>query len=519
MTSTSINSPVEADPLAEALRSLRRGLSRASGFALFVGVVKTPAQSHRIIKLLAETMPGTPFQTFTVMPDTTDILAGIQQQLGDTIAGPVMIVGLENALSSDVPNPPILHALNLRRPDWPTLVPQPVVLWVTEFWLGELARSAPDFLDWRSDTLHFPDLEPGQLEILDAATWEGGADTKMPVAARMERIKELESLIATNEHNQDAFIRSTVAGWLNELGLHLVLLGKRREALECFQKIQSIAKQTDDKSAKIAALGNISNFYLQAGDLVQAATLKQRVLKISRKIGDKNSEAITLPGMAAIYLELGDKKKAIQLCEEALIIAREIGNRHVESITLGILGIANRKLGNLPQAIDFYQQATVLHRAIGDIKGEADCYSNLGVAYNSLGDFQKAIEFCQQSLDLYRQIGARIGEAHVLANLGVAYVNIGTFGKAMQLFEESLNIYSQSDDQRGEGTVLFHLAVALHNSGKQSQAIARAKQALNKLDMPGDVTAAQIRSALAEWQKMPGSYNHFPATSASCTGL
>ncbi len=501
MTSTNLNSTVEAGPLAEALRSLRRGLARATGFALFVGVVKTPAQSHRIIKLLAETMPGTLFQTFTIQPDTTDILAGIQRQFGGDISGPVMIVGLENALSSDIPNPPILHALNLRRPDWPALVPQPVVLWVTEFWLGELARSAPDFLDWRSDTLHFPDLEPGQLEILDAATWDGGADTKMPRAARMERIKELESLIATNEHNQDAFIRSTVAGWMNELGLHLVLLGKRREALQYFQKILSIGKELGNKTIEFIGLGNIAGVYCRLGDLRQAALVLKQALDIGAQINHKKAKINGLINLAVISLRLGDLKKGIELCEQALLVAREMCDRNAESSVLANLGIAYENSGDLQKAKELYEQSLTLRQLTGDREGESGCLGNLGNIYIRLGATSKALQFYERALNIAQEIGDRRGQGNSLGNIGMAYQALGDAKKAIELLDESLAIRVEIDDRRGEGIVQFNYASVLHSMGLLDQAITRAEVALNILEQLEDPNVSKVRAALAEWRK------------------
>src|ERR1039457_7315112 len=126
-TQSSTIEAIEPGLAAEPLRAVRRGLMRADGFALYIAVVKTPAQRNQLVTLLGEAIPTVKLQTVTIRADSTDILEEVQKQLDGKVTDPVMVVGLEEALPSDAKNHPILNALNLRRPDWPQLVPQPVV--------------------------------------------------------------------------------------------------------------------------------------------------------------------------------------------------------------------------------------------------------------------------------------------------------------------------------------------------------------------------------------------------------
>jgi hypothetical protein len=118
---------IEPGLAVEPLRALRRGLARADGFALYIAVVKTPAQRNQLIMLLGEAMPKVTPQIVTIGKESTDVLDEIHKQLGGNISGPVMVIGLEDVLSSDTQSHPILNSLNLRRPDWPQLVSKPVV--------------------------------------------------------------------------------------------------------------------------------------------------------------------------------------------------------------------------------------------------------------------------------------------------------------------------------------------------------------------------------------------------------
>lgn len=501
---TSLNSNTQkiktGSTAAEALRSLRRGLTRAGGFALYIAVVKTPAQRNQFITLLSEAMPTAKLQTVTITSGANDVLDEIHKQLGSIISGPVMIVGLEDVLSSDTEKHPILNALNLRRPDWPQLVPQPVVLWIPEHLLPILARSTPDFLDWRSDTLHFPDIETAQLQVLRSSIWESGFDTRMSAAARIERIKELEARVTSNEHSRDPVIRSTVANWLNELGAHLFLLGKMQEARNCFEKNLSFSREIGNRRGEGAALGNLGSAYFSLGDTRKSVEFYEQSLAIARETGNRRGESDALGGLGNTYAILGNAHKAIEFYEQSLVMTREIADRRGEGADLGNLGNVYKDLGETRKAIELYGQALTIGREIGDRQGEAHAIGNLGNAYETLGELHKSVEFYEQALAIYRKIGDRRGEGATLNRLGNAFLLLDDAHKALECHEQHLIFAREIGDQRAEGNGLWNSALALDRLGERAKAIARAEAALKIREAIGDPNAAKVRVQLAEWR-------------------
>ena len=485
---------------AEALRALRRGLTRADGFALYIAVVKTPSQRNQFITLLSEAMPTAKPQTVTITSGANDVLDEIHKQLGSTISGPVMIVGLEDVLSSDTEKHPILNALNLRRPDWPQLVPQPVVLWIPEHLLPILARSTPDFLDWRSDTLHFPDIQTAQLQVLRSNIWETGFDTRMSVAARIERIKELEARVTANEHSRDPVIRSTVANWLNELGMHLFLLGKTQEALNRFEKCLYFFREFDNRRGEGVVLGNLGSAYFSLGDIPKAIEFYEQALSIARETGNRRGESDALGGLGNTYSILGNAHKAIEFYEQSLVVTREIRDRRGEGANLGNLGNVYKNSGETRKAIEFYEQALTIDREIGDRQGEGNALGNLGNVYEDLGELRKAVDLYEQALAIYREIGDRHGEGSTLGRLGNAFLLLDDASKAIKFYEQQLAIAREIGDRQGEGNGLWNSALALNKFGERTQAIVRAEAALKIREAIGDPKAEKVRARLAEWR-------------------
>jgi tetratricopeptide (TPR) repeat protein len=483
--------------VAEPLRALRRGLTRAAGFALYVAVVKTPAQRNQLITLLAEAVPAIKLQTVTLRADSTDILDEIQQQLGGPPSGPVMLTGLETVLPSDAPNHPILNALNLRRPDWPQRISQPVVFWVPEYLLGVLARSAPDFLDWRSDTIHFPDLQPAQFEVLKSVTWGGGIDTRLPAAARRERIRELESRIAANEDSNDTAICPVVADWLNEQGLHFRLFGEMQAALGCFEKVLAIARGLGDRRREVAALANLGIIYAEMGDLRKPIELFRQGLGICQKLGDLPAESDLLGNLASANFATGNFRDAGQFYEQSLKLHRRLGNLLGQGRDLLGIGSIYTKHQKFSDAIPCFEEALGIFRAAGARKELSNVLGNLGVVYRQQGDIQKAIGFFEQAIVADRDLGDKQGERRDLGNLGNAYATLGDLPKAINLFNEALAIASEVGDRRGEGGILLNCALALDQSGDREGAIARAEQALKIFEVIEDPHVGEARAMLA----------------------
>jgi tetratricopeptide (TPR) repeat protein len=334
------------------------------------------------------------------------------------------------------------------------------VLWVPDFLYGLLARSAPDFLDWRSDTLHFPELEPNQFLALQSATWEGGLDTQMPAAARRGRVQELASRIKANENTDDPVIQDAVAGWLNELGLHFMLLGRWRDAKVCFE----------------------------------------RMLVFVRRLGNRHGEAAALNSLGNIFASLGDTKQAVESYNKSLGIAKEINHLPDIGAALGNLGTVYSDLGDYQRAVVFYSQSLEVARLSGDRRGESAAVGNLGIAFKNLGDFNRAIEFHTQHLELARKLGDRLGEGNALGGLGNAYAAKGDDGQALTFHRQQHEIAHKIGNMRGEGSSLFNEALSLDSLGRRSEAICQAKVALKIFEEIKDPNTARVRKQLADWQ-------------------
>jgi len=190
-----------------------------------------------LITNLAASMPAADIRCVQLEPDDTDVLSAAQSAIGDERPAALMIIGVERLLADPSHAAAVCSDLNLRRTEWLQRVPVPVALWVPKRFAGSLTRGAPDFLDWRSDTIEFPEEARLPHRARTERDWLRGLDPRLDEAQRRQRVEELRARIAAaREHLADGEVLRHVLQWWDELAEHLVLLGEPTEALRIYTK-------------------------------------------------------------------------------------------------------------------------------------------------------------------------------------------------------------------------------------------------------------------------------------------
>jgi tetratricopeptide (TPR) repeat protein len=260
------------------------------------------------------------------------------------------------------------------------------------------------------------------------------------------------------------------------------------------------ARITKNRQMECLALGNLGNAYAHMGEQGKAIEFYEQVLVIYRETGNRRGEGATLANLGLAYFNLGEPRKAIELYERALVIAREIVNRRVEGKALGNLGNAYAHLGEPRKAIELFEQARVISREIGDRHDEGNILCCLGIAFTDLGEPLKAIEFLEQQMVIAREIRDKRGEGDALNNIGIVYAGFGELRKAVDSFDQARMIAREIGDWSGEGSRLFNSALALEKLGDRAQAIACAEAALQIFEAIEHPAAATVRAQLEKWK-------------------
>ena len=176
-------------------------------------------------------MPQVTFQRVDLADFEGNLLDRVAALLETAPPGPVMIVGVERLMSDRARSERFLADLNLRRSDWPGLAPRAICFWVPRHVLGSVTTAAPDFFDWRSDTIDFPEVTQAQLRPMAPRAWSYGVDPSMTVEEQEVRMRELEARIAAAQHSDDTVVAHHRLAWWDELADLNFLRGEVDEAL------------------------------------------------------------------------------------------------------------------------------------------------------------------------------------------------------------------------------------------------------------------------------------------------
>lgn len=416
-----------------------------------------------MIRHLADSMPGVRIDTVELDETTVEPLDAVMAQLPPEGAGPVMITGLEKAVSSAEPEHPVLFHLNLSRPEWPRKVPRPVVLWVPEYVLGFLGREAPDFLDWRSDTLHFPEPAEQELWLFDSKIWQGGEDGRMPEPERRARIAELRARLAQGIDTADPSVLAAYSDWTIELGSHLFFLGELKEAERMLRGALAVEEALDRPQKRATLCHKLGEVYLAMGRFVESECFFSNAISLRTEEADPLENALSYSKLILLKVQQGETAKIPDLLskfsellptfsflEEESTENRadlESSGKLADMYTSALLSLSEGRHwldeGDLEQAEAAATRALAANQQLGHQAGAAEDYILLGQVYRKRGDLDQAEKYFQRVLE----IGGRLGSPPLLVEgsliLGDLHRQRGEYAKAREAWTRVRDLYAQ----------------------------------------------------------------------------
>ncbi len=185
----------------------------------------------------------------------------------------LMVCGLGAHISITDDYPPPFVALNLARDAFPERIPHPLIIWLPDYLLTTLSRSAPDFWSWRSATFRFPAPPAGLVEPMRLAFPEDGRvlDAKAEeVRRRIQYLEELlqEYLPSVGEPRPERI--PAVLDILDELGMAHWGLGEADKGAQYWGRMLRLAREAANRAAQGAAWGNLGLARFVTGDTHEA---------------------------------------------------------------------------------------------------------------------------------------------------------------------------------------------------------------------------------------------------------
>ena len=468
---------------AESLAALRRGLSRAHRFAVFLALCNAKNTIDQAVQALSGSLNTLSFATVQVSAADVDLLERIKLSTSDKVVGATMLLGLDELLQDPVHARAVLAKLNQRRSEWPEVLTAPVVFWVSHQSAHLLLNGAPDFFDWRSDTLEFPELTQVENKVFAAREWEWGTDPAMTLLQRHARIAELRQRISMAD---SVGAKLTKAGWLDELAEHLELMGEWEESLLLRQKeLLPIFEQAEANREIAITKSHIADILLARGDLEGALrSRREEELPVFEKLGDVRSVAITKGKIADILQTRGDLEAALRIRrEDQLPVFEKLGAVLEVAITKGKIADILLARGDLEGALRSRREEELpIFEKLGDVRSVAITKGRIADILQARGDLDGALRIRRdEALPVFEKLGAAREVSVTKAKIALILQARGNLDGALVLQRERLQIAQQMQDLEGKAHAQYKIAQILK---------ARPKPPLGDLDEVNDCLAS-----------------------------
>ncbi|WP_200284362.1 tetratricopeptide repeat protein [Rhabdochromatium marinum] len=400
--------PNPVEQTGDAFSALRRAIVRSRSFSLQLCTCDSPLTRDRLIESLAASLPGLTIHCIE-LPDPAE-----QKPLEAVAAlappGPVMIVGLETLLADEDRAERFLSALNLSRGDWPLRVSAPIVVWLPRRLLGRLTAGAPDFFDWRSDILDFPELTTDQMRPFATRDWEWGIDPRLTREEQDERLRELEARLASTRDTHDEPVCRRRLEWWDELADFKWVRGALDEALRIRTEEElPVYERLGDVREKAETQGKIADILEARGQLEEALRIRtEEQLPVYERLGDVREKAVTQGKIADILQARGQIEEALRIrTEEQLPVYERLGDVRAKAVTRGKIADILQARGQLEEALRIRTEEELpVYERLGDVREKAVTQGQIADILQARGQLEEALRIrTEKALPVFERLG------------------------------------------------------------------------------------------------------------------
>ncbi|MBI3682845.1 MAG: tetratricopeptide repeat protein [Acidobacteria bacterium] len=342
---------------------------------------------------------GCAFHEIALDPNSPlGIVDQIESAIGADRPPAIFVYGLESMFDLRVRQNHAMDMLNMNRNYFVKRFPLPVVFWVPEFGMRELARQTPDFWSGRSGTYSFAGESGDAAETIERL--RPGFDWNLSPKERKERREILAHLLGELDESAPAW-----AG-VNLMAAHAAEFeSDHKEAEQRLLLALEASRKSNDLGVQANALKSLGDVALSQARYSEGEQLYQQALPVYRQIGDRLGEANALKSLGDVALQQARYPEAAQLYQQALPVYRQIGDRLGEANALKSLGDVARMQARYAEAEQLYQQALPLYRQIRDRPGEAGTLWSQGRLALARNDEPSAAIALAEAARIYSEIG------------------------------------------------------------------------------------------------------------------
>jgi tetratricopeptide (TPR) repeat protein len=225
-------------------------------------------------------------------------------------------------------------------------------------------------------------------------------------------------------------------------GRALELSGRINDAVATYEEMESVAEETGDRTAALAASLKLTTLYATPTpvfDGVVGRTLCERAIALARELGDRAAESKALWNLMTLNtFSGGDPKEAVDAGERSLAIARALGLRDQVAFTLNDLWRPYAASGDLKAARAVLEESRPLWQELENLPMYCENLSSTGALLALAGDNAASLAMTAESQRIAGEIGNLWGQSYSLLNSYHVRASMGHYGRALAEMRECL---------------------------------------------------------------------------------
>ncbi len=257
----------------------------------------------------------------------------------------------------------------------------------------------------------------------------------------------------------------------------LRLVGRFRQALRLYIRVQTLAHQVGDAALSIDARVGEGMARRALGDLQAAIACFREALTYYQAHKDTEGYGYTLWSLGGALRLSGNFEEARDCLLAALEIFQADEPSAAEGYVRCALGGLSRMRGEYDASLAYYQKAEHILTACRDLFGRAYAACGIANAYRMLGKVEKAHHYFAQAQQRYQQIGDRVSYAYTLWGEGTLFKVTHRQSQARERFRQALQLFRATGDDRGIAYAYTGLAELLLLEGRAPQRAQRYLEA------------------------------------------
>ncbi len=276
---------------------------------------------------------------------------------------------------------------------------------------------------------------------------------------------------------------------LNALGITYSLVGKTKEALDCFKKSVAILENLDNTLDLIRAYNNLGQILWQSHRYEDALKYYLKCLDLSNRMSSMQHSAIIMLNIGLIQWSLGNLDESLEYFEKSLESCQQLGMEAHVSLCLNNIGNIYTQKGNLDKALKCYHEALQIASKHGQRKEIASYLNNIGILYFEKGKYTAAEEYLTKCLELQKQLNDDVNASETIFNLIFVSQVLSTqqsnkeYGEKMTSWLNELEelVHKNQDNQTIDWIYRFAKAFLLVKNTRRFHQLLEAHRTLSEI--------------------------------------